>query len=136
MREARQLTEKLRGRWHCKYGTAPCPVCQPQGRKDQNALTLTDGADGRLLLHCKKAGCAFCDILAAAGIASVWLSPPDQETLDMREAERRTEIEKKIPPSSAHMARSTADHRHCRRNLPAPSPRHHVRSAGFDPVSP
>jgi hypothetical protein len=42
-------------------------VCQAARRKDQNALTINvDG--GRLLLHCKKNGCDFRDILIAAGI--------------------------------------------------------------------
>lgn len=95
MPNARELTHALGGRWHGQYGTAPCPICQSQAWKDQNALTLTDGNDGRLLLHCKKANCAFRDILAAAGVASGSFDPLDQETLDMRKAERRAEIEKK-----------------------------------------
>lgn len=60
----------LHGHWHGHYGTAPCPVCQPEGRMEQNALTLSDGDDGRLLAHCKKSGCNFRDILAAAGMPS------------------------------------------------------------------
>lgn len=95
MAKARDLSYTLGGRWHGQYGTAPCPVCQPQRRKDQNALTLAIGTDGRLLLHCKKTGCAFRDILAAAGVTVSSFGPPDQETLDMREAEHRAEIEKK-----------------------------------------
>lgn len=63
-----QLTRSLGGKWHRSYGAAPCPVCQPETRRDQNALTVAAG-QGRLLLDCKKSGCAFTDILAAAGIA-------------------------------------------------------------------
>jgi len=66
--DPRQLTADLGGKWHQSYGVAPCPICQPQRRKDQNALSIKLSAD-RLLLHCKKAGCAFRDILTAAGIA-------------------------------------------------------------------
>lgn len=66
----------LHGHWHGHYGTAPCPVCQPEGRKEQNALTLSDGDDGRLLAHCKKSGCNFRDILAAAGMLSGDLTRP------------------------------------------------------------
>jgi len=53
MTDAATLTRDLGGRWLGRYGCAPCPVCQPERRRDQNALTLSDGASG-LLLHCKK----------------------------------------------------------------------------------
>jgi hypothetical protein len=61
------LSRDLGGKWHRSYGVAPCPVCQPQKRKDQNALTI-NSKDERLLLHCKKSGCDFKDILIASGI--------------------------------------------------------------------
>jgi hypothetical protein len=63
-----QLAADLGGTWHRHYGVAPCPVCQQQGRKDQNALTI-NLKDEKLLLHCKKGHCDFKDILTAAGIA-------------------------------------------------------------------
>ena len=75
MTGARELTLALGGRWHGRYGAAPCPVCQPDRRKDQNALTLSDGNAG-LLLHCKRAACDFCDILAAAGVRAGDYRPP------------------------------------------------------------
>jgi phage/plasmid primase-like uncharacterized protein len=62
-----RLSTDLGGKWFRSYGVAPCPVCQPQKRKDQNALTI-NAKDDRLLLHCKKSGCDFKDILIAAGI--------------------------------------------------------------------
>jgi hypothetical protein len=63
------LTGNLSGKWYSGYGVAPCPICQTERRKDQNALTINvDG--GRLLLHCKKLGCDFRDILTAAGITA------------------------------------------------------------------
>lgn len=62
-----RLSADLGGKWHSSYGVAPCPVCQPQKRKDQNALTINIKED-RLLLHCKKSGCDFKDILIASGI--------------------------------------------------------------------
>jgi hypothetical protein len=40
MTDARTLTMALGGRWWRGYGSAPCPVCQPERRKDQDALTL------------------------------------------------------------------------------------------------
>lgn len=76
MTGARELTLALGGRWHGRYGAAPCPVCQPDRRRDQNALTLSDGRSG-LLLHCKRAGCDFCDILAAAGVREGGYRAPD-----------------------------------------------------------
>ncbi|MEP6019258.1 MAG: toprim domain-containing protein [Paracoccaceae bacterium] len=67
MIDAAQLTRDLGGIWHRSYGTAPCPVCQSERRKDQNALSIrTD--DDRLLMNCKKSGCDFRDILVASGI--------------------------------------------------------------------
>lgn len=75
MNGARELTLALGGRWHGCYGAAPCPVCQPDQRRDQNALTLSDGRSG-LLLHCKRTACRFCDILAAAGVRAGDYSAP------------------------------------------------------------
>ena len=63
----KNLTIELGGKWMCGYGTAPCPCCQPERRKNQNALTISERG-GRLLLHCKKAGCDFEDLLSGCGI--------------------------------------------------------------------
>jgi hypothetical protein len=95
MADARELTTALGGCWHTRYGAAPCPVCQPERRKEQNALTLSDGADGRLLLHCKKSECSFRDIIAAAGIVPGSYTPPDLEITAQRAAEQRAEAEKR-----------------------------------------
>lgn len=62
---ARTLTKKLKGVWLGSSGEAPCPVCQPEGRRDQHALSIT-WKEGRLLLNCKKSRCDFRDILRAA----------------------------------------------------------------------
>ena len=53
MTEARDLTRALGGTWYGHFGTAPCPVCQPEARADQNALTISDG-NRTLLAHCKR----------------------------------------------------------------------------------
>ncbi|RYH06100.1 toprim domain-containing protein [Tropicimonas sp. IMCC6043] len=95
MTDASSITRTLGGNWHGRYGTAPCPVCQPEGRKDQDALTLADGGNGRLLAHCKKSGCAFADILAAAGIVPGSYARPDPAVIAQREAEQRAEAEKR-----------------------------------------
>ncbi len=94
MTNARTLTLGLSGKWHRSYGVAPCPICQTERRRDQDALTLTDGDNG-LLLHCKRLGCGFRDILAAAGIAPRTITPPDPVRLAQREAERRAEAGKR-----------------------------------------
>lgn len=95
MTDAHDLTQALGGRWHGRYGAAPCPICQHNRRKGQNALTLADGRNGRLVLDCKKSGCAFLDILAAAGLRSGDYTRPDAATLAQREAEQRADAEKK-----------------------------------------
>lgn len=95
MADAQTLTLDLGGKWYRHYGAAPCPVCQPECEKRQNALTLADGAEGRLLVNCKKSGCAFGDIAAALGLAPGTYAPPDAATSAQREAERRAEAMKR-----------------------------------------
>lgn len=94
MTDARTLTLALGGRWHGRYGAAPCPVCQPERRRDQNALTVADGRSG-LLAHCKKSSCDFPDVATAAGITPGAFAPPDPEAVSRREAERRAELKRK-----------------------------------------
>lgn len=92
--DARTLTLTLKGRWYRRYGAAPCPVCQPQQRKGQNALTLADGTSG-LLLHCKKSACGFLDILGAAHVAPGSWTPPDPLAQAQREADRKAEAKRR-----------------------------------------
>jgi len=79
----------LKGRWHGHYGVAPCPVCQA-GRRDQNALTISRSASGRLLAHCKKGGCDFTAILSAAGLGRGHFTPDPAAALRY-EREAKTE---------------------------------------------
>jgi phage/plasmid primase-like uncharacterized protein len=95
MTDAKELTVTLGGRWHGRYGAAPCPACQPDRRHGQNALTLADGNNGRLMLDCKKSACAFLDILAAAGLRSGDYTPPDPATIAQRKAQQRADAEKR-----------------------------------------
>ena len=99
MTDARELTLALGGRWHGRYGAAPCPVCQPDRRKDQNALTLSDGRSG-LLLHCKRTACDFCDILAAAGVRVSDYRAPDPLDPAKRAAEDKAKAARRA--SAAH----------------------------------
>ncbi|ATG42640.1 DUF7146 domain-containing protein [Phaeobacter piscinae] len=64
--DAETLTRNLGGYWRNGRGLAPCPVCQPERRRDQNALSVTTGS-GKLLLHCFKSHCSFVEIAEAAG---------------------------------------------------------------------
>jgi hypothetical protein len=95
MTDASQLTISLRGRWYGRYGTAPCPICQPDRKCGQNALTLADGVNGQLLLNCKKSGCAFLDVLAATGLRSGDYRAPDPAKLAQREVEKWAAAEKR-----------------------------------------
>jgi hypothetical protein len=94
MNDAREVTLALGGRWHGRYGTAPCPVCQPERRRDQNALTLSDGKAG-LLAHCKRAECDFLDILGAAGLRSDDYCAPDFNRIAQRHTEAKAQSEKR-----------------------------------------
>jgi len=66
MSDAQRLTLALGGKWSAGRGIACCPA-----HEDKNpSLSLTDGSDGRLLLHCH-AGCDFGavrDALRAQGL--------------------------------------------------------------------
>jgi len=105
MNGAHQLTLALKGRWHGRYGAAPCPVCQPDKRRDQNALTLSDGRAG-LLLHCKRAACDFRDILAAAGVMAGDYRAPDPTDLAKRAAEAKAKAARRA--EAAHQLWSEA----------------------------
>ncbi len=94
MIDASQLTRELGGKWYRQYGVAPCPVCQPERRRDQNALSIR--ADGeRLLMHCKKLGCDFRDILVACGITPGNVEV-DRAALEQAERDRKAEAAKKL----------------------------------------
>ena len=67
MMDARTFTENLGGCWRNGQGQAPCPVCQPERRRDQSALSVSEGS-GKTLLYCFKGGCSFIDIANASGV--------------------------------------------------------------------
>ena len=48
MMTAQILCTQLGGRWYGRYGVAPCPVCQLERRKGQNALKISDGLSSLL----------------------------------------------------------------------------------------
>ena len=101
MTDARALTLSLGGKWLARYGTAPCPICQPERRRDQDALTLCDAPDGRLLLNCKKGGCSFRDLAAALGLTAGTYARPDPMEAARREAKQRAEAAKRAAQAEA-----------------------------------
>ena len=95
MNDARSLTLSLGGKWHGRYGAAPCPICQPDRRKGQNALTLSDAPGGRLLAHCKKGACSFADLARALGLSPGDFTRPDPAERTRAEALARAEAGKR-----------------------------------------
>lgn len=95
MPNALNITQALDGIWYNGYGTAACPVCQPESRKGQNALTLTDGQNGHLLVHCKRSGCSFKDISLALGLNPGRFERPDIAIVAQRDKQRRAQAEKR-----------------------------------------
>ncbi len=84
MTDAHTLTAALGGHWHGSYGLAFCPA-HPNTRTP--ALSLTDGSDGKLLVHCF-AGCTGSDVLAALRARGLLAGYSDWKP-DPREMERR-----------------------------------------------
>lgn len=95
MTDAQELTQDLGGKWYRTYGVAPCPCCQPERAKRQNALTLSDGRSGGLLAHCKRSECAFIDILAAAGLRAGDYRVPDSAELAQHDADQQMQTQRK-----------------------------------------
>ena len=84
MTDARHICDALGGHWHGRYGLAYCPA-HPNTRTP--ALSIKDGSDGRLLVHCF-AGCDGADVLAALRARGLLEGRPDWKP-DPRETERR-----------------------------------------------
>ena len=68
MMTAYDLTSKLNGKWHRHYGMAFCPA---HNNRRTEALSISDGTDGKLLIHCF-AGCTFDDIKEALKDRGLW----------------------------------------------------------------
>ncbi len=99
MMDAKTLCGNLGGIWRGHTGNAPCPVCKPERRRDQSGLSLRiDG--GRMLAYCHKSGCAFRDILHAAGLSpdAIQLDPLAQRRAD---AERAKDDERRAAQARA-----------------------------------
>lgn len=92
---ARKIVDDLGGQWRGTSGTAPCPVCQPERRRDQHALSIAEGADGRILLHCFKSDCGYAQIAAAVGSHASDVNSPAPAKTARREEELRGEVRRK-----------------------------------------
>ena len=79
MTDAQAITLGLGGEWRGCSGSAPCPVCQPERRTDQRALSIRSEG-GRLLTFCHKYGCDFRAVTQAAGL------PADSGAIDQQAA--------------------------------------------------
>lgn len=71
--DAQALTLALGGRWHGRYGLAPCPVPgHGKGLGDRNpSLSICKGIRQAIVVHCH-AGCAQADVLASLALRGLW----------------------------------------------------------------
>lgn len=97
---AERITRNLGGRWRGGAGSAACPICQPERRRDQTALSLRDGDNG-VLLFCHKGGCNFADIAEAVSLPREATLP---DPLAMAEARR-----KRAEYDAARLAKARAE---------------------------
>jgi hypothetical protein len=95
MNDPRSITLALHGRWHGSYGLAACPICQPERRKGQNALTIAQKGE-RLFLTCRKGRCAFRDLLKAVSVSARQVGPLDPAAEARWRAEETAAAEKRV----------------------------------------
>lgn len=67
---AAYLTAMAEGDWRGDYGNAPCPICQPESRRDQRALSI-GFSQHLVLVYCHKSQCRFEDIMLALDLPRV-----------------------------------------------------------------
>ncbi len=93
---AYSITTALGGRWHGNYGLAFCP-CHKNTRTP--ALSLKDGDDGKLLVHCFT-GCDGAEVLAALRAKGLlegrsdWT--PDTRVTERRKAQKEADDRRRI----------------------------------------
>lgn len=110
MLDARTLTRELGGRWQGRYGLACCPAhgdCNP-------SMTLAEGRDGRLLLHCK-AGCEFREVVSALRKRGLWNrrgqpNPPSPSEIARRHAQDEADAVKRERQAQAVWSESLPIH--------------------------
>ncbi len=85
---AQDIARALRGRWNGRQGQASCPVPDHgRGRGDRNpSLTLSDGDNGAVLVHCH-AGCTPDAVIAELKARGLW--PERERSPQPRPARKR-----------------------------------------------
>jgi hypothetical protein len=92
---AQPIVEALGGRWHGSYGTARCPA----HRDRKPSLSVSDSADGKLLVYCHS-GCEQRQVIAALRGLGLWpeaaanrapLTPAEQEQRRRQHLQRERE---------------------------------------------
>ncbi len=124
--DAEAVTRRLGGRWDGRQGSARCPA-----HEDKNpSITIANGDDGRLLIHCF-AGCEFRDIMAAlrnrgifdGAIRPAFAPPPLRRfAADREDAKKRALVERewgKTWPISGTLAEAYLRSRAIRCDLPS-----------------
>ncbi|TGD45356.1 hypothetical protein EEB11_02050 [Pseudotabrizicola sediminis] len=86
MTDAETIARGLGGVWRGNRGNAPCPICQPERRKGQDALSLRNEG-GRLLAFCHKRGCSFQDMARALDLPP-GIFRPDAEAMRASDLQR------------------------------------------------
>lgn len=75
--DAREITARLGGKWTGRQGSARCPAHDDR----HPSLSISDGADGKLLVHCHT-GCAQLDVIDALKLRGAW--PENQPVPQLR----------------------------------------------------
>lgn len=88
--DAYSITLQLGGTFTGGHGNAPCPICQPERRADQNALSLTDAGD-KLLAYCFKGNCSFAEIAKAINLPRQAFTndPPAQRVAEEKQIKQQ-----------------------------------------------
>ena len=99
MSEILLITQALGGDMRGNSALVPCPICQPEGRKDQRGLSLT-AASERTLFKCHKSGCKAPYILAELRSRGIiqghgFSVKKSQEEMDRSKQERRKQFQEK-----------------------------------------
>lgn len=75
--DAREITAGLGGRWTGRQGSARCPAHEDR----HPSLSVSDGADGKVLVHCHT-GCNQLDVIDGLKTRGLW--PENQPTPQLR----------------------------------------------------
>ncbi len=80
------------------YAAAACAACKTEQQSNQDDLPIGATPGGGLLVHCKKSGFYFADILKAASNLPGALKIPDTAARYEMEHQRQAQIERRASP--------------------------------------